>query len=225
MIIGYIWCVWIVCQVCVSFYHNGALNHIRWKVLIIEASSVVSSNGILPFVYTSSGIFLVYFRMSSTMQGRASNGHWNICLVVSGACPHSLVGSPLKYVTFATPCYRWHQCVTFWDISTLSRYWYATFLDFHPGYVMSNSSVTAIHCSGWLFLAGNSAGHSFFNRLSAEIWLCREWAAFISDVKWCNPCKQVWLFDIGCLRHSGIDLHALLIAAWLHGSETGSLLD
>ena len=41
--------------------------------------------------------FSLNFWRSSKVQGCASNGHCNICLVVSGAWPHSHVVSPLKY--------------------------------------------------------------------------------------------------------------------------------
>ena len=41
--------------------------------------------------------FSLNFWRSSKVQECASNGHCNICLVVSGAWPHSHVVSPLKY--------------------------------------------------------------------------------------------------------------------------------
>ena len=41
--------------------------------------------------------FSLNFWRSSKVQGCASNGYCNICLVVSGAWPHSHVVSPLKY--------------------------------------------------------------------------------------------------------------------------------
>ena len=50
----------------------------------------VSSSRIIPFVYISFGNFIELQR-SSNVQGCASNEHYNICFVVSGACPHSHV--------------------------------------------------------------------------------------------------------------------------------------
>ena len=41
--------------------------------------------------------FWLNFRRSSKVKGCASNGHCNICLMVSKACPHSHVVSPLKH--------------------------------------------------------------------------------------------------------------------------------
>ena len=60
------------------------------------SSSFVSSNCIIPFVYTSSDI-LLNFRRSSQVQGCVSNGHYTICLMDLGVCPHLHVMSPLKY--------------------------------------------------------------------------------------------------------------------------------
>ena len=48
----------------------------------VSISSFVSSNRILPFVYTFSGIFVELLKVIQS--AGTSNGHCNICLVVSG---------------------------------------------------------------------------------------------------------------------------------------------
>ena len=52
--------------------------------LLHSSSSFVSSNRILPFVFRFFA-FSLNFRRSSKVQRCASNGHCDICFVVSGA--------------------------------------------------------------------------------------------------------------------------------------------
>ena len=88
-------------------------------------------------------------------KGCACNGHCHICLVVSGASPHSHVVSPLKY-------FHLFRCSMLHDtpMPNLLRHLHAVhglvrpLLSFHPGWqrscVMTSSAGVSIHCSGWL---------------------------------------------------------------------------
>ena len=63
----------------------------------ISLNSITGSNGIILK-------FSLNFRMLSKVHGCASNGHCNICLVDSWACPHLHAVFPLKYVHLFRCC-------------------------------------------------------------------------------------------------------------------------
>ena len=176
----------------------------------------VSSNRILPFVYTFSGISLNFWRSSKVqdvlVMGIVTYAWWfqepdhtrMLCLRWSTS------------ISYAAPCCMLHQCVTCWDISTLPGTGYAPLLNFHPGWqrscVVTSSAGVAIHCSGWLCReVSRSYGarkHSLFKRLSAGTWPCREWAAFVS------------CFFFSTLAHTSILISGGAIPASRYSSST-----
>ena len=124
------------------------------------------------------------------MQGYASNGHCNICLVVSGARPHSHVASLLRYFHLLR-CSLLHAT----PVRNLLRHIHAVHGLVCP-FAKLSSRLTAplwdakfcrcCHSLQQMTFAGKSAGrtelrkHFLFKRLSTGTWPCREWATFVS---------------------------------------------
>ena len=173
-----------------------------------------------------------HFRWTSEGQGCASNGHCNICLVVSWAWPHSHFVSPLKYFHLFF-CSLLHAT----PVHNLLRHIHAVHALVCP-FAKLSSRLTAQLCDAKFCpcchslhprtLSRKSAGrtelmkHSLFKRLSAVTWPCREWAAFVSCFFFSTLAHKSLMMTGGAipagryssstlvgLRHPVIDLQAL----------------
>ena len=169
--------------------------------------------------------------MASKVHGCASNGYCNICLVVSGAWPHSHRVSPLKYFHLLR-CSLLHST----PVRNLLRHLHAVQRLVCPLAKIS-SRLTAQLCDAKfcrcchslqrITFTWNSAGrtelrkHFLFNRLSAGTWPRREWATFVSCFLFSTLAHKSLLMSGGAipaskysystpvvLRHPVIDLHA-----------------
>ena len=172
-----------------------------------------------------------YFRWASKLQGCASNGHCNICLVVSGAWLQSHVGSPLKYFHLLR-CFLLHAT----PVQNLLRHHHASPVLVCP-FAKRSFKLTAQLCGSKfcryynslerMTFAWKSAGrmelrkHYLFKRLSAGTWPCREWTALVSCFFFSTLAHTSLLISGGeilasryCsttlvgLKHTVIDLHA-----------------
>ena len=175
------------------------------------------------------------------MQGCASNGYCNICLVLSGACPHLHVVSPLKYFHLLR-CSLLHDA----PVRNLLRHFHASQGLVCP-FAKLSSRLTAQLCCAKFFrcchslqrmtFAGKSAGRTelrknyLFKRLSAGTWPCREWSAFISCFFFSTLAHTSLLISSGAIpesrysystyvgfKHPVIDLHTSLVQdpVWKH---------
>ena len=119
------------------------------------------------------------------MQGCASNGHCNICLLVLGAWPHSHVVSPLKYFHLLH-----YSLLHDTPVRNLLRHIHAAQGLVCPFAKLSSRLIAQLsrccHSLQRMAFPEKSAGrtelrnHSLFKRLSAGTWQCREWAVFVS---------------------------------------------
>ena len=152
------------------------------------------------------------------MQGCASNGHCNICLVVLGARPHSHGVSPLKYFNLLH-----YSLLHDTPVRNLLRHLHAAQGLVCPFDKLSSRLTAQLCCTKLcrcfhslqrMTFSGKSAGrtelrkHSLFKRLSGGTWSCREWATFVS------------CFFFSTLAHISLLMSCGAIPASMYSSST-----
>ena len=218
------------------YTHTYILPYIHWYI-IIHIHLLLSCHQTAFFHLSTHYLaFSLNFWRSSKVQGCASNGHCNICLVVLGAWPHLHVVSPMKYfhlfpwfLLHATPVRNLFETSprcprTGMHFAKLSSRLTAQLCD--------AKFCRCCHSLQWMTFAGKSTGrtelrkHFLVKRLSAGTWPCRECATFVSCFFFPNVAHTSLLMSDGAipasryssstlvgLRHLVIDLHA---PVWKH---------